>query len=75
MDFRAATDGLFDRVSHEDLAKALGVSLATIRQARLNHAASAHRAPPNGWKEVIIRLAERRIMHYRQLIEILRTEG
>ena len=75
MDFRAATDGLFDRVDHEDLAKELGVSVATIRQARLGQNASARRTPPTGWREAVIRLAERRIMHYRQLIDKLRTEG
>ena len=37
MNFREATDGLFSRVSHEDLARALGVSVASIRQARLNY--------------------------------------
>lgn len=43
MDFQAATDGLFSRVDHEDLAKALGVSVASIRQARLKPDASARR--------------------------------
>ncbi len=71
MDFRKATDDLFDRVAHEDLAKALGVSVATIRQARLKPSAEAHRNPPNDWKTAVIRLAEMRAAHYRKLIELL----
>jgi hypothetical protein len=72
MDFREATDGLFARVDHEDLAKALGVSIATIRQARLRPSASAHRAPPPEWHHAVIRMAEERVWHYRRLVESLR---
>ena len=57
MDFRQATDGLFDRIDHSELAKALGVSIASIRQARLNAEASAHRSPPAEWRKAVIRLA------------------
>jgi hypothetical protein len=73
MDFREATDGLFSRVDHEDLAKALGVSVASIRQARLKSDANAHRAPPEDWRHAVIRLAEERVWHYRRLIEALRN--
>jgi hypothetical protein len=45
MDFKEATDGLFGRVDHDALAKALGVSVASIRQARLRPEAGAHRSP------------------------------
>ena len=72
MDFKEATDGLFDRISHENLAEALGVSVASIRQARLPETAKAYRQPPTGWQDQIIRLSERRIMHYRQLIDRIR---
>ncbi len=75
MDFRKATDDLFKRVDHGDLAEALGVSVASIRQARLRPDAAAYRAPPRNWRHAIIRMAERRIMHYRALIEQLRNEG
>ena len=71
MNFREATDRLFARVEHEDLAKALGVSVASIRQARLRPGASAHRAPPSDWRNAVIRLAEERVRHYRKLIEVL----
>ncbi len=72
MDFKEATDGLFDRVDHEDLAEFLGVSVATVRQARLQPEAKAHRSPPVEWRDAVIRLAEARVWHYRSLIETLR---
>lgn len=46
MGFREATESLCAGVSHEELAKALGVSVATIRQARLRPDAAAHRPSP-----------------------------
>lgn len=68
MDFRNATDSLFDTVSHADLAKALGVSVPSIRQARLGEASKARRSPPDGWEKAVISLAERRIRKYQMLI-------
>jgi hypothetical protein len=75
MNFKEATDGLFDRISHEELAEALGVSVASIRQARLPEAAKAYRHPPAGWQDKVIRMSERRVMHYRQLIDRVRHEA
>lgn len=72
MEFRDATDELFSRISHDDLAAMLGVSVATIRQARLADDALAHRSPPAGWEGAVIRLAEERISHYRQLLQKMR---
>jgi hypothetical protein len=72
MDFKEATDGLFDRISHEKLAETLGVSVASIRQARLPEKANAYRVPPKDWENAIIRLAEERLWHYRRVIEQLR---
>lgn len=60
MDFKKATDELFAAVTHDDLAQALGVSVATIRQARLAEGAKARRSPPPGWLEAVGRLAEAR---------------
>jgi len=74
MNFRKATDELFDRVDHSNLASALGVSIATIRQARLQESARAHRDPPREWQDAVIRLAEERVWHYRKLIEEIRNE-
>lgn len=74
MKFREATDDLFSRVSHEDLARVLGVSVASIRQARLDQHAGAHRAPPQNWEQAIASIAEKRIVHYRKLIARLNLE-
>ena len=73
MDFREATDELFERVDHAELAKALRVSVASIRQARLDANARAHRTPPAEWEDAVIRLAEDRLTHYRRLIERVRS--
>lgn len=59
IDFRKATDELTAHTSHEELAKALGVSVPTVRQARLDQAANAHRKPPEGWEETVADLAEK----------------
>ena len=72
MNFKEATDGLFDRIDHAELAEALGVSVASIRQARLSPDAKAHREPPSNWQDALIRLAEKRVWHYRRLIEQIR---
>jgi hypothetical protein len=72
MNFKEATDGLFDHLSHAELAEALGVSVASIRQARLDPKAKAYREPPKSWQGAIIRLAEARVWHYRKLIEQVR---
>ena len=72
MTFKRATDRLFSRVDHEDLAKALKVSVPSIRQARLGPEALAHRSPPPDWEEAVLRLAEERVLHFRKLIEEIR---
>jgi hypothetical protein len=70
MGLKEATD-LFRRVGQADLAVALGVSLALVRQARLNLEATDHRKPPTDCRRGVIRLAERRIHEQRQLIDHL----
>jgi hypothetical protein len=75
MDFKEATDQLFDCIDHQSLAEALGTSVASIRQARLRADAKAHRAPPRDWENSVIRLAEERVWHYRKLIEQVRSVG
>lgn len=37
-------------------------------------AAKAHRNPPDNWEDAVIRLAEKRVFHYRKLIERIRTD-
>jgi hypothetical protein len=74
MDFRDAINELCAKIDHDDVAKALGVSVQTIRQARMSVAAKAHREPPREWQDALIRLAEERVWHYRKLIEEIRGE-
>ncbi len=71
MDFKEATDRLFDRIDHADLANKLGVSVATIRQARLDASAKAHRTPPQKWEDAAVSLAKLKIDQYRSLIDAL----
>ncbi len=68
MNFTAATDALFERVTHEDLADALGGSVASIRQARLDPDANAYRNPPEGWEKAVKALAESRARHFQKLV-------
>ena len=72
MEFREATDQLLNRISHEQLAETLGVSVAAVRQARLAPGANARRTPPKDWRYAVIRLAEQQIMRNRELIEEVR---
>jgi hypothetical protein len=71
MDFNKATNALFDRVTHEDLAKELGASVPSIRQARLADDSHAHRTPPEGWERAVRALAEGRIKHFQRLLASL----
>jgi len=73
MEFREAIDGLCERIGHDDVAKALGVSVQTVRQARMRAETHAHRSPPGDWQDAVIRLAEERVWHYRKLIEDIRN--
>jgi hypothetical protein len=69
MTFREAIDALCTYLNHQDVAKALGVSVQTVRQARLKEDSDGFRAPPKNWERAVIRLAEARLSHYRKLIE------
>jgi hypothetical protein len=62
-------------VDHAALAKALGVSVASIRQARLDPKAIAHRAPPLGWENAVAGLARQRIARYEQLLSKISRIG
>ena len=72
MTFKKATDRLFSRVTHEELAQALKVSVASIRQARLSSDALAHRSAPPDWEKAVLRLAEERVRYFQELIEGIR---
>lgn len=71
MNFTEATNILCDGVGHTELAEELGVSVATVRQARLNPQAKAHRQPPQGWEQAVARLADKRARQLSRLAERL----
>ncbi|HWA91844.1 MAG TPA: hypothetical protein VG889_17530 [Rhizomicrobium sp.] len=60
MDFKKATEELMAGMTRGQIAEALGVSEATVRQARLAKPAKAHRNPPEGWEGKLARLARQR---------------
>jgi hypothetical protein len=72
MNFKEATDGLFHRIRHAELAKMLNVSVAAIRQARLSRTAKAYRKPPRNWHQAIIKVAQERISRLQKLIVSLK---
>jgi len=59
MDFKKATDGLMAGMTRSEIAKALGCSEATVRQARLGEDAIARRTAPQGWEPKVSAMAER----------------
>lgn len=68
MNYRDAVDGLCKGISHARLAKELGVSLPSMRQARMRPDSAGYRRPPVGWRKTVIRLAEKRVADYQELI-------
>ncbi len=74
MEFRDAIDRLGERVTHEQVASALGVSVASVRQYRLSPDAKAHRSPPVGWRRVLARLARERGNELRALADELERD-
>jgi hypothetical protein len=75
MNFKKATDALFERIDHAELAKALGVSIPLIRQARLDDSAMAHRSAPAGWEKAVTRLARDRAERLSKLAKQLQEDG
>jgi hypothetical protein len=72
MDFKTATDRVAGCISHAKIAEAAGVSVQTIRQARLDPSAAGHRPPPAGWREVLARLTRERAQ---QLVNFAESLG
>jgi FixJ family two-component response regulator len=71
MDFEKATEELMAGMTRKQIADALGCSEATVRQARLDASAKAHRNPPNGWEAKVARLARQRAERLNRLAERL----
>jgi orotate phosphoribosyltransferase-like protein len=71
MDFKKATEELMAGMTRGQIADALGVSEATVRQARLDESANAHRNPPDGWEPKVAKLARQRAERLARLAEKL----
>lgn len=72
MNFRQATDELIAGVTLEDLAKALGVSIQAVRQARATPESTSHRPPPVGWEGAVSKIAVEKQLYYKKLAEKVR---
>jgi hypothetical protein len=53
MDFKAATDRVAGCITHAEIAEACGVSIQSIRQARMDPSSPSYRNPPAGWEAVL----------------------
>jgi hypothetical protein len=74
MEYKKATDVLFSGTKHKELAQELGVSVASIRQARLGSHAKSSREPPPKWQKGVLNVAESQVRKYMNLIEELANE-
>lgn len=75
MDFRTAMERAGARITTEDLARRLGVSPYSVRQARLHSGSDAHRPPPDGWERALAKLAEERAGELKELARELKGAG
>lgn len=75
MTFREAMQELVKRVTQQDVAREMGVSFYTIRQATYLADASAYRTPPKGWEAVVARLARERAGELLRLADELEEEA
>jgi hypothetical protein len=75
MEFREAIDRLGERVTHEQAARALGVSVASVRQYRLPPEANAYRSASSGWGKALARLARSRAHELNELADELERQS
>lgn len=69
-DFVSATDALLATPKLEELADAIGCSLASVKQARMK-AEGGRRSPPPGWEAGVARLARQKAAQLQKLAERL----
>ncbi|HEX6040663.1 hypothetical protein [Longimicrobium sp.] len=62
-------------MTHEQAARALGVSVASVRQYRLPPEANAHRSAPSGWADVLAELARKRSYELKDLADELERKA
>jgi hypothetical protein len=69
-DFISATDALLATPKLDELAHAIGCSVASVKQARMK-AGEGHRSPPPGWEAGIAHLARRKAVQLQKLADRL----
>lgn len=76
LDFVAATDRVRRaNITQEDIADALGVSLASVRAARFNPSSESYRKPPQDWAAALAKLVRDRERALGRLAEQLERQG
>ena len=71
MDYKEATDRLFERVTATDLAEELNVSQNAVARARLDPTTRDYRPPPASWRVAISQLARERATALLNLADVL----
>lgn len=74
MDYKEATDRLFERITAMDLATELGVSQNAVARARLEPTTRDFRPPPSGWRTAVARLAGERAEELQRLKREMEAE-
>jgi hypothetical protein len=74
VDYKEATDRLFERITAADLAEELGVSQNAVARARLEPTTRDYRPPAVGWQRAVARLAAKRAAELLTLKEELEPE-
>ena len=69
-DFQSATDALLAAPKLEELAVAIGCSIASVKQARMK-AETGRRSPPPGWEAAVARLARQKAAQLQKLADKL----
>jgi hypothetical protein len=71
VNYKEATDRLFERITAADLAEELGVSQNAVARARLDPTTRDFRPPPAGWEAAVARLAKKKTVAFQQLQQAL----
>ena len=70
-DFPAIMAELGAKIGAEEMAAELGVSLQTVKQARLGTDSLGKRPAPAGWEKAARKLAQRQADYFRKLADKL----
>lgn len=75
MNFRKCTDTLLEKITLDDMAKEMGVSVQSLRQARAEPHSTAYRSPPQGWEPAARALARKRIKSLEKVLKAMDDLG